>query len=1037
MPAADLSARRTAPVPDADQALLAQVRRAHAQLDAIGVVGQADALLSGDVGKASRLITETAARVSGCERVNVWLFDDAETELRCIDLFEATPGRHSAGMVLRESEYRVEFQAIKQARYVNADDPLADPRTAGYVESYLKPLGITSMLDAAIHASGRNFGLLCFEHVGRPHHWEEDEIAFACQLADKLALALVNRTRRLAEARLRESETRYRQLVEATTDYIWEVDADGVFTFVAPRMTSLLGWREGDSIEVVLRAGVPEDASPILSQFSEWKSNPRSYEMVETAARTLDGRRVVFETSSVPVFDDAGAFLGHRGISRDVTARVQAAQELAYRDDVRQALAATLTEMAGGHPLADMLPRALGLIGGAVDAQEIAVCQAAAPGGPLRPAFEWRAAGSVRALPTAGCVVDPSEGEPERNADAVVRVPIATEGVVWGYLRVRRYSERRSWHGTEIDSFRIIADVIGGLITRETARLALARSEAMFRTVTEAAQDAIVMLDTTGAVRFWNGSAERIFGYTAAEAVGRNLHQWLAPGGFREKAEIGMRAFARSAEGPILGRIVEVAAIRRDGAEVPLELSVAPMMLGEDRFAVGILRDISERKRTEAEILRMARFDGLTGLANRGLFAEALQQAIARVRRGERGFAVLYLDLDHFKDVNDTLGHPVGDRLLQAVAERLRSCGRQTDTIARFGGDEFAILQSDIEDATSAGLLAGKLVTLLGEPFSLDGNEVRTAASIGIAVYSDADPGAETLLGHADIALYKAKSEGRGTFRFFTDAMDVDVRTRVRLSDELRHALASNELFLVYQPQVDIATGRIVGLEALVRWHHPERGVIGPATFVPVAERSGLVVTLGEWVLRSACRQTRLWLDEGIAPDVVAINVSPLQFKAPQELERSIIQALEHSGVPPERLELELTETALMEASRDHNALLARLRGRRLRLSIDDFGTGYSSLDYLRKFPVDRIKLAQTFISGIAAINGDAAIVKAALGLARELGLGVIAEGLETSEQRDLLSTWGCVHAQGNYFSKPVTAEEMTALLRHGFTTQT
>jgi EAL domain-containing protein (putative c-di-GMP-specific phosphodiesterase class I) len=292
---------------------------------------------------------------------------------------------------------------------------------------------------------------------------------------------------------------------------------------------------------------------------------------------------------------------------------------------------------------------------------------------------------------------------------------------------------------------------------------------------------------------------------------------------------------------------------------------------------------------------------------------------------------------------------------------------------------------------------------------------------------------AETLLSHADVALYRAKAEGRGTYRFFTDAMDAEVRSRVTMASELREAIAMEELFLLYQPQAEIETGRIVGLEALVRWRHPTKGIIGPSEFIPVAEKSGLIVPLGQWAMREACRQSKQWLDAGIAPPSVAVNLSGLQFKTALELERTIAAILVETGVPPRLLELELTESVLMDASRQHNDVLIRLRQTGLRIAIDDFGTGYSSLDYLRRFPVDRIKIAQLFVNDLGAPE-NTAIVMAAIGLARALGIEVIVEGVETAEQLALLKAWGCRYVQGYYYSKPLPASEAALLLRVGKT---
>jgi diguanylate cyclase (GGDEF)-like protein len=420
------------------------------------------------------------------------------------------------------------------------------------------------------------------------------------------------------------------------------------------------------------------------------------------------------------------------------------------------------------------------------------------------------------------------------------------------------------------------------------------------------------------------------------------------------------------------------------------------------------------------------------GLANRAVFVEALQHAIATAKRGGRIFAVLSLDLDRFKDVNDTLGHPVGDELLTAVAERLRTNTRETDTVARFGGDEFAIIVADIRDATGAAVLADKLITSFAVPFSIRGSDIHTGVSIGIAIYGADAPDAEALLSHADVALYRAKAEGRDSYRFFTDAMDTEVQTRVRLGAELRRAVDEGQLFLMYQPQVAIDSGRITGMEALVRWRHPTRGVMEPALFIPIAEQIGIIAKLGHWVLWEPCRQGRAWLGAGVAPARISVNVSALQFRAPVALEADIAAALSQTGLPPQMLELELTETVLLAASHEHSDLLLRLRATGVTVAIDDFGTGYSSLDYLRRYPSNRIKIAQNFVSNLETKPGDAAIIRATIGLARELKIDVIAEGVETHVQRDLLKAWGCGEAQGYLFAKPLTPEDALAALRDG-----
>jgi diguanylate cyclase (GGDEF)-like protein len=476
-----------------------------------------------------------------------------------------------------------------------------------------------------------------------------------------------------------------------------------------------------------------------------------------------------------------------------------------------------------------------------------------------------------------------------------------------------------------------------------------------------------------------------------------------------------------------------------------------------ERLTGSLRNTTDDLRRNSAELDYLARRDNLTGLANRRVFVEALEQSIARSRRNGSSLAVLCLDLDHFKDVNDTLGHPVGDALLQTVAERLRASVRDTDTVARFGGDEFAILLSDVSRPINATLVsegildavrgyssveeemaevargvAEKIIRVMNEPVAIQTNRINTGASVGIALYGSNAANAETLLSQADVALYRSKAEERGTYRFFTDRMDAEIRARVSLEAELRDAISMGQFFLMYQPQVDIDTGRVVGLEALVRWQHPTRGVVGPGHFILEAERNGLIVPLGRWILDEVCRQIRQWLDAGIAPSRVAVNLSGIQFKRPLDLERDIEHSAADAGVPPQCLELELTESVLMEASSGHNNMLLRFRNRGYRLAIDDFGSGYSSLDYLRRYPVDRIKIDQKFVANIGIEPGNDAIVRAALGLAHELNIEVVVEGVETIAQLKLLKTWGCRIVQGYYFARPLSVADVTALLRVG-----
>ncbi|MDR3735348.1 MAG: EAL domain-containing protein [Acidobacteriaceae bacterium] len=527
---------------------------------------------------------------------------------------------------------------------------------------------------------------------------------------------------------------------------------------------------------------------------------------------------------------------------------------------------------------------------------------------------------------------------------------------------------------------------------------------------------------------------------------------------FREIWDISQEMIAAGIDGAVLAKVVDkikdkerfVAQVERlyenqgassedeyeltDGRFIERHTVALTDPEGEYLGRIWFFRDITENKLATAHALRMTRFDGLTGLANRSVFVEALQHEAARAKRGEKGFAVMYIDLDHFKDVNDTLGHPVGDAFLQEVAARLLANTRETDTVARFGGDEFAVVVTDIEEPADAAMMANKLIKALSQAYSIRGNDVYSSASIGIDLYGPEACDAETLLSHADVALYRAKAEGRASYRFFTDAMDAEVMTRISLGMELHEAIDEGQLFLLYQPQVATGSSRMVGVESLVRWNHPKRGILRPDVFIPVAERTGLIIKLGHAVLMMACRQAKAWLDAGLEPIRIAVNVSVMQFKSPMALEADIIAVLDETGLPPQMLELELTETVLMNVAREHRDILVRLRQHGVMVAIDDFGTGYSSLDYLRRFPVDRIKIAQNFVRHIETVAGDASIVKATIGLARELGIAVIAEGVETAEQLELLKKWGCAEVQGYYFARPLAVDEITEMLRKGGT---
>jgi diguanylate cyclase (GGDEF)-like protein len=458
----------------------------------------------------------------------------------------------------------------------------------------------------------------------------------------------------------------------------------------------------------------------------------------------------------------------------------------------------------------------------------------------------------------------------------------------------------------------------------------------------------------------------------------------------------------------------------------------------EKRGLLRALRYAIERKTMESAALAMARqmahsaeHDFLTGLPNRMLLNDRIGRAIALAKRHMKKVAVLFLDLDGFKYINDSLGHPVGDKILQSVAKRLVDCVRDSDSVSRQGGDEFVVLLLELEQAEDAAVTARRMLQAVAQPHSADQHDLHVTASIGVSVYPDDGLDADTLIKNADTAMYQAKENGRQSFQFFKPAMNAWAVERQSIEEGLRRALERREFALHYQPKINLTTGAITGAEALIRWTHPTRGSISPAQFIPVAEDCGLILPIGAWVLREACAQARAWMDAGLPVTPIAVNVSAMEFRDENFLE-NLFAILAATGLDPKSLELELTESVLMKHAAFTATVLQSLRKSGIRVAVDDFGTGYSSLSYLRKFPVDAVKIDQSFIRQISTAGDDTTIVKAVIGMARDLKLRVIAEGVETLEELAFLRAYRCDEAQGYYFSRPVPAQQFAMLLRNG-----
>ena len=535
--------------------------------------------------------------------------------------------------------------------------------------------------------------------------------------------------------------------------------------------------------------------------------------------------------------------------------------------------------------------------------------------------------------------------------------------------------------------------------------------------------------DASGRIEYLNPAFETLTGYTASEALGENP-RILSSG--RQSREFYRKLWRTITSGrPWNGRVVNR---RKDGEIYTVLQTITPIVdeRGEVTHFVAIHEDVTAQVKAEQQIRHMAEYDYLTDLPNRYTLSSRLEQETLRIARHGGQAALLMLDLDHFKSINDNFGHATGDDLLVEVAVRLAANVRGTDTLARLGGDEFAVLMVNLESLESAGELAARLVRELAAPFELEAQKVYTSVSIGIAVSPPEKADPEELLRHADLALYRVKQEGRNGYRFFVEEMHEEIQLRMALGHDLHAALEHDELFLEYQPQVDLRSRRIVGLEALLRWRHPDRGVVRPADFVPIAESNGLVIPIGDWVLRHACGQVRKWQRSGLPVVPVAVNLSAVQFTN-RDFVGTVFAILEETGLDADYLELELTETTLMQSTPGLEESVRALADGGVRIALDDFGKGYSSLDYLRRFPLKKLKIDRSFVRDVQESQRDATILSAVISLATELKLHVIAEGIEPSSRPlEYLLAEGCDEAQGFYFGEPLPAESIARLLAEG-----
>lgn len=642
-----------------------------------------------------------------------------------------------------------------------------------------------------------------------------------------------------------------------------------------------------------------------------------------------------------------------------------------------------------------------------------------------------RIARSLLGSPCGVFVPAVEEGEEpvEGSSIPVNMVGLSQEIVVGG----RRYGHYAVWGRTIYDSgdrqhLASLANLTANLLQMHSlarrsshAYIEIERQMSHQAQILDQIHESVLTMDQTGYITSWNKGAERLFGYTALEAIGRNVL-------FLYVNEDPAFHDAFMEQG---GQVMEVRRRKKSGEVFWASLSLAPLkdLQGRPAGLIAYLSDITERKRTEERLHQLAYHDSLTSLPNRTLLTKLLEQSMAVAQRNDATGCVLFIDLNRFKHINNALGRRIGDELLREVAQRFKAALRDQDVVARVSGDEFAVGLFDLHQHFEATMIARKLQTSLIEPFLIDGHHLRVGASIGISVYPQDGTDAETLLRMADIAMARAKQEAPDEgVAFYSQEMNQGMQERMRLETDLRSALHNGELLLHYQPKFEIGSGRMIGAEALVRWRHPERGLVPPAEFIPLAESTGLIVQVGEWVLEEACAQAARWKKAGLPPFRLAVNVSAREFVP--TLPARVAVTLGRHGLEPCWLELEITESTLMNDIERVIDIMDQINALGVTLSLDDFGTGYSSLSYLKRFPIDTLKIDRSFTTGIPADSSDSAIASTIISIGQQLGHRVIAEGVETADQLEFLRGAGCDEVQGYLFSRPLAADVFEQTLR-------
>ena len=807
-----------------------------------------------------------------------------------------------------------------------------------------------------------------------------------------------------------QSEERYRKILDEMAEAYYELDLDGNYTFVNDALCRHMGYTKDELIGVNARSHISkEDVDNVSKAFTNIYTTGKPAREIPYAFIRKDGTTGFAENTGSPLLNQKGAIIGFRGIVQDTTERRQTEAALRQSEEKHRNI---IENIQDGYFEVDL------------DGNFT---------------FFNEAMREIHGYPKEELMgMNHRQSADKENAKKVFKAfneiyKTGITGSIFDYEIIRKDGTRRQVEvsaslqkdasGKPIGFRGISRDITERKKMEETIR----QSEERYRTILDEMEDGYFELDLAGNFTFANEADCRLLGYPKEELIGSNFRSQIA----KEEFDTVYGAFSNIYITGKPQRGISYKAIRKDGSTGYAEVAGFPLrnQKGEIIGFRGIGRDITARKLTEEKIQYMATHDSLTGLPNRLMFSQLLNHAIQSANRYKRQIAVLFLDLDRFKNINDTMGHEAGDLLLKEIATRLKQTLRAVDVVSRLGGDEFVVLIDEVSNTNHVATVAHKILTSIINPLTIMGQECRITASIGISIYPKDAEDDQTLMKNADMAMYLAKEEGKNNYQFYADDIQSKSLEHQSIETNLRLALERNEFSLHYQAKVDFKTNAITGVEALLRWQNPSLGSVTPTQFIPVAEETGLIVSIGRWVMRTACAQNVAWQQQGLPPICMAVNLSLRQL-TDDNLIDDIRMALHDSGMAPNLLELEITESMVMHNPARMISILAKIKSVGVRLAIDDFGTGYASLAQIKHFPVDTLKVDRSFIRNIPQDAEDKAITEAIIAMGKTLSLRVVAEGVETLEQMNFLKDHSCDDMQGYYFSKPIVPEQFADLLR-------